>query len=75
MKVERIVREELSFNPGEPVVVNRYGYEHIGRIIRVVENEDRTYVVIRTDNRYTNERYTAWRPISTYGKTWRRLYD
>lgn len=69
MKVERIVREELSFKPGEYVVVKRDGREYMGKIVRAVENSRQAYVVVRVMRRNASD-YTAWFPISTYGTTW-----
>ena len=62
MKVERVVREELRFKPGEVVIIQMgCGGMRRVEIISIVENAGQTYVVLSN---------STWRPISTYGKTW-----
>lgn len=76
MKVERIVREELSFKPGEVVVLETTeGTEYLAEIVRIVENINGSYVVVQ-DCEPGRGFPTTWRPLSTYGKTWwKEAYD
>lgn len=70
MKVERIVCNELSFKPGELVILELGdGDTMLAEIVRIVENTNGSYAVFQ-DCEPGRCFPTTWRPISTYGKTW-----
>ena len=59
-KVKVTKEVEVELNPGDVVILD--GYNTTG-IRRLVETYNNTYAVFHNE---------TWRPLSTYGKTWRK---
>ena len=56
--------KEISLQPND-IIMDLSSSKH-SRVTRVVENRLHTYVVL-TDG--------TWRPLSSYGKTWRKAFE
>lgn len=68
-KVKVTKEVEIELKPGDRVALDGLTQSLIGRpyrIKRIIENANQTYVVF---SNYT------WRPLSTYGKTWRKVEE
>ena len=56
------LKTKLELHPGDKIVT--IPYNRIYTVTRITENQNQLYVVFSNG---------VWRPLTTYGKTWKKL--